>query len=196
MIWQSQARLEAFAIMRQQQATAVRSMPAHLPVLASFGEGDFPVNLTTRGIGLLPKGELLAEMTAVLETTIRESAGKPWPDTLPERLNAMQKIYEDPSLLDDTRLGGLEIFEGQTLKNLKADPRAALLYTGTAPRYASYQLNGYIELIEPDNPRYRFLRAARELFAQDVFHIHQLNYPNGYLFYPLAIKDKTPFPRR
>ncbi len=128
--WQSQARLEAFEEMRNKHATAVRTMPAHLPVLATFGEGDFPLNLTTRGIGLLPKPEFLAVITSELETAIQESAGKSWIETLPQRLIAIRRFYENPDLFDETRLGGLEIFEGQTLKNLKSDPRAALLYTG------------------------------------------------------------------
>lgn len=194
--WQSRARLEAFEVMRNHQAGAVRSMPAHLPVLATFGEGDFPLNLTTRGIGLLPKAAVLEEVTNRLKVTIRETQGKPWPETLPRRLSAIKAFYENPDLFDETRMGGLEIFEGQTLKNLKADPRAALLYTGSAPDYYSYQLNGYVTLIDQDDVCYRFLLAARELFAQDAFHIHQINYPNGYLFYPVEIKDKTPFPRR
>jgi hypothetical protein len=196
LVWQSQARLEAFKIMEKNQTAAVRSLPAHLPVLATFGEGDFPVNLTTRGIGLLPKSEVIKEITNDLENTIRDTQGKPWPETLSQRLTAIRKFYENPDLFDETRLGGLEIFEGQTLKNLKSNSRAALLYTGAAPTYASYQFNGIVQLINQDDPGYRFLLAARELFAQDAFHIHQIDYPYGYLFYPVEIKDKTPFPRR
>lgn len=196
LIWQSQARLEAFKKMEKNHSGAVRTMPAHLPVLATFGEGDFPVNLTTRGIGLLPKSEVIKEITNDLESIIRDTQGKPWPETLPQRLTAIRKFYENLDLFDETRLGGLEIFEGQTLKNLKSNSRAALLYTGAAPAYASYQFNGVVQLINQDDPCYRFLLAARELFAQDAFHIHQIYYPYGYLFYPVEIKDKTPFPRR
>lgn len=194
--WQSLARLEAFETMKKNRAGSVTTMPAHLPVLATYGEGKFPLNLTTRGIGLLPKPEFLEEITTELEAALVETAGKGWVETLPQRLAAIHKFYEDQSLIDETRLGGLEIFEGQTLRNLQSDPRAALLYTGAAPKYPSYQFNGVVQLIQPGDPYYRFLLAARELFAQDAFHIHQINYPYGYLFYPVEIKDKTPFPRR
>lgn len=194
--WQSTARMMAFEKMMNADSRAVRSMPAHLPVLLTYGEGDFPANLTTRGIGLLPKEEYLAYYTSSLEKVLQETAGKALSETLTARLAAVQEFYENPAHFDDACLGGLEIFEGQTLKNMRTDPRAALLYTGAAPKYPSYQFNGLLKIITPDDLHYRFLLAARELFARDAFHIHQIKYPNGYLFYPVEILDKTPFPRR
>ena len=93
-------------------------------------------------------------------------------------------------------MGGLEIFEGQTYKNLLTDPRAALLYSGEAPKFPSYQINGVIKFVNKGDIYFRFLLAARELFARDTFHVHQIHYPFGYLFFPIEIKNKTPFPRR
>lgn len=194
--WQSENRLKAFEQMGKADSSAVRTMPAHLPVLATQGDGFFSTNLTTRGIGLLPKEPYLTDITEVLEQTLAKCNGKPWPETLPQRLSAIRQFYENPDWFDPTLLGGLEIFEGQTLKNLQQNPFASLLYTGAAPKYPSYQFNGVVNLIHPGDVHYRFLLAARELFAQDAFHIHQLKYPNGYLFYPVQIKNKTPFPRR
>ncbi len=45
-----------------------------------------------------------------------------------------------------------------------------------------------------DNPYYRFLLAARELFAYDAFHVMQHRYPHGYVFHVCEIIDKTPIP--
>ncbi len=79
---------------------------------------------------------------------------------------------------------------------MRRNPRASLLYTGKAPYYPSYQFNVIVSIIDVDNPYYVFLRAARELFASDAFHIPQTRYPFGYLFHVVEVLDKTPYPRR
>ncbi|WP_287585931.1 hypothetical protein, partial [Candidatus Borrarchaeum sp.] len=62
--------------------------------------------------------------------------------------------------------------------------------------FPSYQFNGVVGFVDSENPYFRFLRAARELFAFDSFHIPQIRYPYGFLFHVVEIQDKTPFPRR
>lgn len=196
--WQSEARMRMFKAMAQGGAGQVRAQPAHLPVLATWsgdGQGsDFPVNLSTRGMGIVPKQERLASFTSLLEKARADSAGKPIQDTLPARVRAMEAFYGDVDNFDTRLLGGLEIFEGQTAKNMESNPRIALLYTGEAPKYPSFQFNAVVEKIPPGNPHYQFLHTARELFATDAFHLHQDKYPFGYLCKIVEIKDKTPFP--
>jgi hypothetical protein len=194
--WQSSARLEMFDLLRSQGAQAVRMQPAHLPVLATVGDGPFVINLSTRGVGLLPRPELLDRFTRLFQETLRDVAGLAWEESLDRRLAAVQALYSDVAQLDPSILGGLEIFEGQTLRNLRQNPLASLLYTGQAPRYPSYQFNGVVHLVGEEDPGYRFLLAARELFARDPFHVHQIHYPWGYLFYVVEARDKTPYPRR
>ncbi len=196
LLWQSEARLTAFEEMQNKNADAVRTMPAHLPVMVTFGSGTFSANLTTRGIGLLPNEEKLAFYTELLENSRSESTNLSGEQSFHHRVGAIRKFYENIEDFDKSLLGGLEIFEGQTFANLSSDPRSSLLYTGQAPKYPSYQFNGLIQVIEKDNPYFQFLLAARELFARDSFHIHQIHYPYGYLFYPVEVRDKTPFPRR
>ncbi len=194
--WQSEARLAAFELMHQKNAEAVRMMPAHLPVMVTYGVGNFPANLTTRGIGLLPKEDKLTYYAELLENAARVNTYDPWEVSFHNRVMAIRSFYEHPDHFEESLLGGLEIFEGQSFKNLTRDPRASLLYTGQAPKFPSYQFNGLVEIIQEGNPYFRFLLAARELFARDSFHIHQIHYPYGYLFYPVEARDKTPFPRR
>lgn len=194
--WQSRARLEMFDLLREQGAQAVRTQPAHLPVLATLGDGPFAMNLSTRGIGLLPRPELLDQFTRLFEETLREVADMAWEESLDQRLAVVKALYANVAQLDASILGGLEIFEGQTLRNLRQNPLASLLYTGQAPRYPSYQLNGVVRLVGEGDPSYRFLLAGRELFARDPFHVHQIHYPWGYLFYVVETRDKTPYPRR
>jgi len=196
LIWQSKARIGMFEMMEDYGGESVRMAPVHLPVLASLDEGVFPVNLTTRGIGVLPKEEYLTEFTEKFQNAKvlvdRSEYGK----SLTERVSHAREFYKNPDLFNPYILGGLEIFEGQTSKNLTKNPIASLLYTGEAPKFPSYQLNGIIEFVKPKHPSYEFLLAARELFAFDHFHVTQHSYPYGYLFHVTEVKDKTPFTRK
>ncbi len=194
--WQSDARLKMFDIMKEKGAAAMKTQPAHIAVMATHSNCAFPVNLSSKGLGLLPKPEKLETFTTMFEKAKKDTENRAPQETLPVRAKVMQGFYSNIDNFDRRALGGLEIFEGQTSRNLQKNPRAALLYTGEAPKYPSYQFNGIVVRIDPGTPYYRFLLAARELFALDAFHIHQIHYPFGYLFYLVEAKDKTPFPRR
>lgn len=196
MHWQSESRMKMFNTVRKDGASAVKVQPSHLPVVATLGSGEFPINLATRGMGVLPEPKFLKKFTNFFEEVKKESEGKSWSETLLSRVEVAEKFYNKTENFDNNVLGGLEIFEGQTASNLEQNPLVSLIYTGEAPKFLSYQFNGVIKFVDPDNEYYRFLKAARELFAYDSFHIPQINYPVGYLFYPAQILDKTPYPRR
>lgn len=194
--WQSGTRLGLFRQMASRGASSVKRHPAHLPVLATTGDGPFPVNLATRGIGPLPLPERLQEFREKLEAARRKADGRSWAQSLPLRLEAAEEIYRDPAGFDPWLLGGLEIFEGRTAANLERYPLASLLFSGEPPDYPSFQLNGVMQRAGPGDPRFQFLLAARELFAFDTFHIPQINYPYGCVFHVSEVLDKTPFSRR
>ncbi len=194
--WQSDARVAMFQTLETtRDASKIKMQPAHLPVFATTSEGLFPINLSTRGIGLVPRATLIESWTSRFVEMQKITREKPLHETLPDRVAIMKEFYASTSNLDTKLLGGLEIFEGKTAANIQRVPIASLLYTGQAPKYPSYQFNGFIARVEPGDPHYQFLLAARELFAMDSFHIHQTKYPFGYLFYPVEIQDKTPFSR-
>ena len=117
---------------------------------------------------------------------------RPWT----RRIRALKEFYCDEMFFDTWTLGGLEIFDGQTLQNLQSNPFCALLFTGDAPRYPSYQFNAVAELVGQGNAYFRFLLAARQMFSRDAFHIFQSQYSMGYLFHIVGIKNKTPYPRK
>ena len=194
--WQAEARLKMFDLLEKKGADAIKTQPAHLPVLATLGTNSFPINLTAKGIGLLPKPKYLEEFTILFENTRASADGQPWHDTLSLRVEAVRTFYSNLENFDRWILGGLEIFEGRTAQNLKSYPLASILYIGEAPKFPSYQFNGVVVFVDSENPYYRFLRAARELFAFDSFHVPQIHYPYGFLFHVVEILDKTPFPRR
>jgi hypothetical protein len=193
--WQSGSRLALFEKLSGEGASGVKQYPAHLAVLATGGEGVFPINLAARGIGLVPLPERLEECTGKLETARGNAAGFSWAQSLPLRLQAAGEVYGFAAGFDSRLLGGLEIFEGRTAANLEKRPLASLLFSGEPPDYPSLQLNVVVQRVQPSDSRYRFLLAARELFAFDAFHLRQSRYPYGYLFHVSEVLDKTPFPR-
>jgi hypothetical protein len=193
--WQSQARLRMFQLLSQAGSGAIHSQPAHLPVLATLGEGDFPINLATRGIGLLPKSDSIGMYIRLFTSAIKEGDRDRWNVSLPARVDAMRQFYEHIENVDPMILGGLEIFEGRTLANMRNNPLVSLLYTGEPPKYPSFQFNCVMEFLYGDDPRFKFLLAARELFAFEAFHITQKKYPWGYAFHLVEVIEKTPYPR-
>ncbi len=192
--WQRDSRLALFETLSAKGVGAVKAMPAHLAVMASVGS-DGSVNLASKGIGLVPKPELVKGFTELFAQTVRECQGVQWNLTLSRRMRSLLSFYLDLANMDTTKLGGLEIFEGKTYENLGEDPRASLLFTGSSPDFMSYQIDGHVEFVEPQDPYYEFIRSSRELFGKDGFHVHQTAYPHGFVYHVKRVVDKRPFSR-
>ncbi len=189
----------------------MRYFSAHLPVMATWRKGEeFPVNLTVKGIGLIPKKDIIQDYIDLFEATIAEARTVPWMESLPRRIEVMERLYSEIEKFDPALLGGLEIFEGTAFRNMKNNSMASLLYMGVsvdheniktvepqspvAVEYISFQVNGRVEILEKDNIYYRYLLSARRLFEFDRFHIYQPDYPYGYLIKVVEVKDKSPWP--
>lgn len=193
--WQSEARLKMFEQIVTNGVEKIKMQTAHLPVLATIGKGNYP-NLTCKGMGLVPKEDKLSYFTKKIKDTIIKCKDMDWKESIYTRIEIIKSFYADMDNFNPYVLGGLEIFEGNTFLNLRSNPFASLLYYGEAPTFPSYQFNGIVKLIPKEDPQYLFLRAARELFAFDSFHVHQIDYPAGLLFYVTESINKTPYPRR
>ena len=187
--WQIESRAEMCRTIALQGAGGVRKMPAHLPVLATHCL-DGSINLATKGIGLLPSDKVIDEFTSIFKN-VASNAGC----GIRDRVDALMNLYSEPGNFDVTKLGGLEIFEGSTFSNLRRDPRASLLFTGEAPSFVSYQIDGRAEFVSKDDRHFEYLLAARELFARDSFHVLQTNYPLGFVLNVTNVRDKRPFTR-
>lgn len=190
----------------------MRYFAAHLPVMATWRDGEeFPVNLTVKGIGLIPRRDLLMDYIDIFEAAIAEARAIPWTESLPKRIEMMERLYSDIDNFDPMLLGGLEIFEGTAFRNMRDNSMASLLYMGVsvdpddrntvtperpvAMEYISFQINGRVEILSKDNIYYRYLLAARRLFEFDKFHLFQPDYPYGYLIRIVEVKDKSPWPK-
>ncbi len=167
----------------------------HLPVVGTW-QNDSPVpNLANKGVGFTPKDEHIDYYLKLVEDAVEEIAKLP-PHAVNEtrdlRIKTAREFYNHPEHIDWRRLGLLEIFEGSTFKNLSENPLASVLWTGNAPIFVSYQVDCVVEIITPEDPRYRFSWAMRRLFEYEPFHVVQTIYPYSYCFWIMDFKDKTP----
>jgi hypothetical protein len=173
--------------------------PAHLPVMATWPrEGAPPVSLTVKGMGLLPRPRLIPSYTRLFEETTAEASRTPWERSLPLRIEAHRRLYSSPAHFDRRVFGGLEIFGRTTFRNLRANPQASLLFFGQTHRgpradYISFQFDGEVEILAPEDRHFRFLLAARKIFEFDKFHLPQPDYPWAYLFRIRNVQDKSPW---
>jgi hypothetical protein len=190
--WQSSARMELFRALHSASTSSIKVQPAHIAVLATTDSSTFRVNLASRGMGVLPKEASLERFSALFEGSARDTASIAPEESIRRRAMDAQQFYSDPKNFDERLLGGLEIFEGRSEKNIQDYPFASLLFSAPPPHFTSYQLNGVIEFVDKENPHYRFLRSARELFARDAFHVLQYDYPKGYIFHVSEVIEKTP----
>ena len=190
--WQCQERQAMFAALRRGEMP--RFLASHLPVVSTLNSepAAFPIHSSTKGVGLFPKEEHLTEHVDEINGCLERSQHKHPPDSLGERIEVTLSLYNRPERIDQGVFGGIEIFRGQSHRNLLADARAALLFTGFGPQYVSYQFNCDVELIESPDPRFQFLRGMRLLFEQERFHIQQPEHTLGYVFHIREVFDKTP----
>jgi len=198
--WLVSSRIDFLKSMKDGNPT--KYFAAHLPVMATWSEGDpFPVNMTVKGLGLLPAEEHLQHYTDIFESVIAGARSMPWKESMQQRMKAMTQLYGDVNNFDSCLLGGLEIFGGKTVANLRSNPYASLLYVGMSDtpkgiKYISFQLNSRVTTLDKEDPYYRFLLASRKLFEFDKFHLYQPDYPYGYLIRVSEVIDKSPYSRK
>lgn len=189
--WQCASRAQLFDDLARGQIPTF--MPAHLPVMCSHGEGGpFPMRLANKGVGLVPRADLLPAYVERLWACLDHLGDHHDASNRPERVEVARALYDRPEDVDPRHLGTIEIFRGGTYANLRRDPRAAVLYTGPGPVYSSWQFDCKAAIIEPGDAHFRFLVGMRLLFEQERFHIQQPGFAVGYLLQIAAVHDKTP----
>jgi hypothetical protein len=168
----------------------------HLPVVGTWDDdaGLVP-NLANKGVGFTPTDEHLDHYVALVEDAVTRIQALP-PHAVDEtrelRIATAREFYAHPDHIDWRRLGLLEIFEGDTYRNLMRRPLAAVLWTGQSPVFVSFQVDCAVEIIPTDHPRYRFSWAMRRLFEYEPFHVVQTMFPYAYTFWVYGWTDKTP----
>ena len=191
--WQLDYKRRVYDAIEKDQYIAFNA--GHLPVVATLNDEGIIPNLANKGVGFTPKDEYIEQYVKLVEDAVEQIIKLP-PHAVDEtralRINTARQFYAHPEHIDWRRLGLLEIFEGETFRNLTKRPLASVLWTGDAPVFVSYQVDCVCEIIPKDDPRYRFSWAMRRLFEYEPFHVVQTIFPYAYTFWVIAAHDKTP----
>ena len=195
-VWLDEGRRSMYQTLLEPTAGPPRFFAQHLPMVVSYNQASvFPFTCGNKGVGYLPLAEHVEHFTQRYRDTIEACKGKPWQDSLRQRVGVASEFNLAPEFIDRRCLVSLEIFERQTFKNLSQMPLASLLFTGHSPGFTSFQVNCAVEIIGPGDPRYTFITLARTMFEYDDFHITQQNFPFAYVFWITECVSKTPFRR-
>jgi hypothetical protein len=151
-------------------------------------------NLANKRVGFTPKDEHIEYYVKLVEDAVGRSSScrhTPW-TTAARCASRPREFYKHPEHIDWRRLGLLEIFEGETYRNLTKRPLASVLWTGDSPVFVSFQVDCAVEIISKEDARYRFSWAMRRLFEYEPFHVVQTIFPYAYTFWVVGAHDKTP----
>lgn len=191
--WQIEYKHKIYDAIERDEYIAFNA--GHLPVVGTMNPRNPVPNLANKGIGFTPKDEYLDHYLQLVESAVEEISKLP-PHAVNEtralRLATAREFYKHPEHIDWRRLGLLEIFEGATYKNLVEHPFASVLWTGNSPVFISFQVDCVVEIMTPEDPRYRFCWAMRRLFEYEPFHVVQTIFPYSYCFWIYDYKEKTP----
>jgi hypothetical protein len=191
--WQLEYKQHIYDTIERDEYVAFNQ--GHLPVVATLGSGSPFPNLANKGVGFTPKDEYMDRYVKLVEDAVTHISTLP-PHAVDEtralRIATAREFYAHPEHIDWRRLGLLEIFEGTTLRNLIETPLASVLWTGNSPVFISFQVDCVVEIITPEQPRYRFSWAMRRLFEYEPFHVVQTMFPYAYTFWVYDWHDKTP----
>jgi hypothetical protein len=191
--WQLEYKHSVYDAIERNEYVAFNA--GHLPVVGTWDESGLVPNLANKGVGFTPKDEHLEHYLEVVEAAVDKIQTLPTDavdETRQLRVTTARELYSHPEHVDWTRLGLLEIFEGDTFRNLSRHPMASVLWTGNSPVFMSFQVNCVVEIIPPEHPRYRFSWAMRRLFEYEPFHVVQTMFPYAYTFWVYGWVDKTP----
>ncbi len=191
--WQLDYKRQIYDAIERQEYVSFNA--GHLPVVGTWDGAGLVPNLANKGVGFTPKDEYLDHYVALLDSAVEQIGALPShavDETRQLRVATAREFYAHPEHVDWRRLGLLEIFEGETFRNLTRRPFASMLWTGASPVFLSFQVDCIVEIITSDHPRYRFSWAMRRLFEYEPFHVVQTMFPYAYTFWVCDWHDKTP----
>lgn len=188
--WQLDGRREIFGALERGEFPT--TFACHLPAVSTLGTGAFPIHCANKGVGLLPTAEALPGLLQEIHDCMQWADGRDWRESQARRIATARALYDHRDRVDPRCFGLIEIFRGQTFRNIERCPQATLLFTGIAPGWRSYQVNCVAEVVRPDDMRFQYILGMRELFERDRFHVQQPDYPLGYILWVNEVIEKTP----
>lgn len=149
---------------------------AHLPVYMTYNpqESLFPVNAANKGTGFVAKEEYLDYYIEKFQTVYKQTempadaSAKEKEASVRMRIQTILEFYENTDKIDLRCLAGLEIWPGNSSRNVLLDPRVSLHFLGMPShgnpmRYNQWQVNCIWEKIDHKDKRFAFGVALRQL---------------------------------
>jgi len=157
--------------------------------------GIFPVNSAKKIIRLTLTDEALEDRILELEGAELSFQGRPFEETIEERIELYQQIMLDDEKIDRFRFGAVEMYGDQTYLNILRDPRVSLNFFWTqkaAPEAQSYQVNCVTEIVPAGDPFFRYMRLMRRLFSSRLIDLRGTeDYICAYKFWVCESKEKS-----
>jgi hypothetical protein len=157
--------------------------------------GIFPINSAKKIVRLTLKDEALEDMILELEGAELSFQGRPFDETIEERVELYQKLMLDDRKIDRFRFGAVEMYGDVTYQNILRDPRVSLNFFWTqeaAPESQSYQVNCIAEMVPPGDPFFRYMRILRRLFSSRLLDLRGTeDYICAYKFWVCETKEKS-----
>ncbi len=157
--------------------------------------GIFPINSAKKIVRLTLTDEDLDEMILELEGAELSFQGRPFDETIEERVELYQKFMLDDTKIDRFRFGAVEMYGDVTYQNILRDPRVSLNFFWTqeaAPESQSYQVNCIAEIVPPGDPFFRYMRVMRRLFSSRLLDLRgTVDYVCAYKFWVCESKEKS-----
>ena len=166
------------------------------PTISSLNHyGIFPINSAKKVVRLTLLDKTIEETIHELEGAELAFQGRPFEETIEERIELYQRTLVDDSKIDRFRLGAAEMFGDQTYKNILRDPRVTVNVSWNkdeATNAISYQLNCVAEIVPPGDPFFRYMRLMRRLFSSRLISLRDTtDYICAYKLWICEATDKS-----
>jgi hypothetical protein len=157
--------------------------------------GIFPINSAKKIVRLTLTDEALEDRILELEGAELSFQGKPFNETIDERIELYQNLMLDDRKIDRFRLGAVEMYGDVTYQNILRDPRVSLNFfwtQATQPESQSYQMNCIAEIVPPGDTFFRYMRILRRLFSSRLLDLRGTeDYVCAYKFWVCEAKEKS-----
>ena len=166
------------------------------PTVSSLSAyGIFPINSAKKVVRLTLTDETIENTIHELEGEELALQGRPFEETVDERIELYQKTLVDDTKIDRFRLGAAEMFGDRTYRNILKDPRVTLnicWHSDDARTALSYQLNCVAEIVPPGDPFFRYMRLMRRLFSSRLLDLRETtDYVCAYKIWICETTDKS-----
>jgi hypothetical protein len=163
-------------------------------VISNEQLSPFGINAATKIIRLTLTDSEIEKRIDEIEGVMLTFQGKPFEETMSERIDLYKELLIDDSKIDRMRLGIAEMFGSRTYNNLLKDPRCTLAfswYDSSSGRSLGFQINCLVEIIPQGDPFYRFMRVMRSLFSRRFLDLEHEEYVCAYKTWISEVVDKS-----